>query len=506
MHRRHLLTTMERSAAARGWAGLLCVLVATIVPAYARASGPCAGDCNGDGAVTVDEIVHTVNAALGNVAVSGCPAADLDDDHTATVDEIVQSIVAALNGCAEDCPVRFDDVSASSELVAIASATAVAAGDLNADGFPDLYIGRAAPASGIYLENRGGWFVDATRDAALGGAGSGARSVLWADVDNDDDLDLLVGTERADGGELWINDGYGRFVDEAAQRAAVAGIVGDDVDLTDADGDGWIDVVAASPEGGAGAPGSLLRNRGAEFPGYFVPEPTSAGPATGEGSIHFDFDNDGDLDQAATAAGALRLWRNDEAALVDATAELGVASIAAERMVALDHDDDGDLDLLVMADGALRLLRNACGNRDAWIDVRLRGRHSHRGGAGARVQVTAHDGAIAAERMVDLSARRGTQRALAVHAGLGPGSRPARAVEVRWPSGAVQVVEAQPARSVVTIDEPPAAGAGPVFNDVTRAAGLWYTQQRFADAPACPSAAVLFDELLEGGERAAAAG
>jgi hypothetical protein len=59
----------------------------------------CVGDCNGDGAVTVDEIVKMVNIALGGLDISECTAGDRDSSGTITVDEIVQAVNNALVGC-----------------------------------------------------------------------------------------------------------------------------------------------------------------------------------------------------------------------------------------------------------------------------------------------------------------------------------------------------------------------------------------------------------------------
>lgn len=59
----------------------------------------CAGDCNGDLQVTVDEILSAVGIALGNLAVTDCTAADLNGDGTVTVDEIIAAVNAALTGC-----------------------------------------------------------------------------------------------------------------------------------------------------------------------------------------------------------------------------------------------------------------------------------------------------------------------------------------------------------------------------------------------------------------------
>lgn len=60
----------------------------------------CAGDCNDDGFVTVDEIVRAVILALGDPGAAPCPAADTSGDAAVTVDEIVGAIDSALRGCA----------------------------------------------------------------------------------------------------------------------------------------------------------------------------------------------------------------------------------------------------------------------------------------------------------------------------------------------------------------------------------------------------------------------
>ncbi len=61
----------------------------------------CAGDCSGDRAVTVDEILAIVNVALGTTGVDGCFAADLDADGAVTIDELLTAVTVALTGCPE---------------------------------------------------------------------------------------------------------------------------------------------------------------------------------------------------------------------------------------------------------------------------------------------------------------------------------------------------------------------------------------------------------------------
>ena len=59
----------------------------------------CRGDCDGDRAVTVDEIIMGVNMAVGTLSSDTCPSFDADGDGQVTVDELVGAVDAALFGC-----------------------------------------------------------------------------------------------------------------------------------------------------------------------------------------------------------------------------------------------------------------------------------------------------------------------------------------------------------------------------------------------------------------------
>lgn len=83
------------------WLGLLVfTVILAAQPADAtRAANFCPGDCDGDGAVTVDEILRGVALALGAPDSDPCPSFDRDADGEVTVDEILQAVNAALLGC-----------------------------------------------------------------------------------------------------------------------------------------------------------------------------------------------------------------------------------------------------------------------------------------------------------------------------------------------------------------------------------------------------------------------
>lgn len=60
---------------------------------------PCAGDCGGDGAVTVSDLVGGVAIALGQAPLDLCPAADGDGDGAVSVSELLSAVNRSLSGC-----------------------------------------------------------------------------------------------------------------------------------------------------------------------------------------------------------------------------------------------------------------------------------------------------------------------------------------------------------------------------------------------------------------------
>ena len=110
-----------------------------------------------------------------------------------------------------------------------------------------------------------------------------------------------------------------------------------------------------------------------------------------------------------------------------------------------DYDEDGDLDMLVMnMNEPPSLLRNETRNANRWLKVKLVGTQSNRAGIGATVIVTA-DGRRQAQAVLSQSSYY-SHDDLRLHFGLGA-ARAAEKVEVRWPSGGVDVVrdvDAQP--------------------------------------------------------------
>jgi len=62
-------------------------------------TGKCDGDCDGNGAVTINELVMAVTIALGQSDVSMCASADMNSSGGVEVNELVAAVGAALDGC-----------------------------------------------------------------------------------------------------------------------------------------------------------------------------------------------------------------------------------------------------------------------------------------------------------------------------------------------------------------------------------------------------------------------
>jgi hypothetical protein len=61
--------------------------------------GPCVGDCDGDGSVSVGELVLGIGMALGRDERSSCSDLDFDENGAISIDEILLGVRSALHGC-----------------------------------------------------------------------------------------------------------------------------------------------------------------------------------------------------------------------------------------------------------------------------------------------------------------------------------------------------------------------------------------------------------------------
>ena len=248
-----------------------------------------------------------------------------------------------------------------------------AAGDFDGDGDLDLYATRLDAPDLLFcnrlVETGAAVFEDCTAAAGLAGFDLRTNGAAWVDLENDGDLDLFVTGLGETRHFLFVNDGCGRFDEQAEARGAALANphdhAGTSVAVGDYDQDGYPDlhVTEWRPSFAAaeGAPSNarLLRNRGAAAPGSFQDVTDAAGVSLvgihpggvwGFASAFADLDADGLQDLAVVSDfGSSRLfWNRGDGTFEDGTAAANVATDENGMGSTFgDYDGDGDPDWFV---------------------------------------------------------------------------------------------------------------------------------------------------------------
>jgi hypothetical protein len=302
--------------------------------------------------------------------------------------------------------------------------------DYDRDGDLDLYLTRTNGQSNSLLRNDAPvGFVDVTVPP-LDNPGENRGSV-WGDYDSDGDPDLYVCASTSN--KLFRNDG-GEFVDVTHGPLADLNGGGSSGAWGDYDNDGDLDLYVVN----RGHPNLLLRNDGGanftdvtSFPLNVV--------AQGRSATWGDYDNDGRLDlYLSNFQSRNQLFRNLGGEIFDdATSDpLGTVGDTYGAGWA-DYDRDGDLDLFVATRaGSPKLLRNNYALGNHWLHIDLEGTISNRSAIGARVRILA--GGIQQLREVGGDAGYESQNSATIEFGIGEATS-VDEIEIRWPSGIVQV-------------------------------------------------------------------
>lgn len=227
---------------------------------------------------------------------------------------------------------------------------ALAWGDYDGDGWPDLQAGPADKqnVSMIFRNLRGRKFTNVAAEIGLTMPGRSARQTNWIDFDNDGDLDLYA-TDRAGENKLYRND-RGTFVQLPSAQAPADTRPTVGACWFDYDRDGDLDVFLANQ---AGATDALYRNDGDHFTDVAaalgIDHPGRDKSEGGVGCAVGDYDNDGHLDIFVANYGHNRLYRGGaDGRFTDVAPALGLA--AENHAVGAawgDYDNDGLSDLMV---------------------------------------------------------------------------------------------------------------------------------------------------------------
>jgi enediyne biosynthesis protein E4 len=327
----------------------------------------------------------------------------------------------------------------------------------------------------LYHNNGDGTFMDVSESSGIGEHVGKGMGLAVADYDGDGFTDIFVGNDDA-GNFLFKNLGGQRFI-EVAITAGVAytedglPISNMGVDFRDLNDDGWPDLVISSLEGDIF---QLYLNTGH---GFFVPSSFQAGlgygtlQMSGWGVGAYDLDNDGHKDVFSANSHVsenVGLYGHDRyeqsnavflnlghARFCNATAEAGPAMqvAAAHRGCAFgDLNNDGWVDVVVSVIGKpAELLYNTSPGDHHWILLQAEGTKSNRDGIGTKIKLTGESGRVQYNH-VTTSVGYVSSSDKRVHFGLGADRR-IREIELRWPSGKVQVLKDVAADQILKIRE-----------------------------------------------------
>ncbi len=207
-----------------------------------------------------------VAAVVGLADIEGSTCSLVDYNNDGRLDLFVTSINGKIWLLKNDTNGTFVDMSTAANLGHEPFSRGNAWGDYNNDGYIDLYIAKGYSgnipnnitrlANTLYLNNGDGSFTDVTVAAGVDAGYNNTTTAAWGDIDNDGWLDLFV-TNAGDlsgvGNKnfLYLNQGNGTFTEIALE----AGIQGQDnlkehrysmVSLADYDNDGFLDVALKS--------------------------------------------------------------------------------------------------------------------------------------------------------------------------------------------------------------------------------------------------------------------
>jgi len=372
---------------------------------------------------------------------NSCGASALDFDQDGLLDLAVTGTAGGRLALLKNMGnFEFKDVSLEAGIEENKAVTVgVSTGDVNGDGWTDIFVNSLSPAdgpkrkyeapNGLYINNMDGTFTNEAEKRGVAEGTSFGFATWMFDYDNDGDLDIFASNFVE--GDLAVLDGY----------------------ITERE---WVGTLYGGP--------ALYKNDGK---GFFKNIGKSAGfvPASVMGAQFVDMDLDGDQDVfLGPGSHPLRdmqplfVYRNNgDDTFTNVTPHDDPRYVGKfHGMAFADMDRDGDPDMIVN-NGGIQLndrfrdlvLENQTTGKQ-WIHIRLKGTKSNAGGIGARVTVE-YGGK---QLLQEVSAGEGFSSTNTPYLvfGLNDATQ-ADSVRIEWMSGKVQTLGPIAANQGVIIEE-----------------------------------------------------
>jgi hypothetical protein len=319
----------------------------------------------------------------------------------------------------------FTDVSEATGIAGhLGKGMSVSIADYDGDGFMDIFVANDTTRNFLFHNIGGKRFEEVGVEAGIAyssyGRALSAMGSDFRDVNNDGRPDIWHTAIEHETFPLYLNRGGGNFFDATASSGlarSTASMSGWGNGIYDLDNDGWKDLFVARS--------NVVDNIGLVFP-----------------------------DRRYTESNAVfRNLGNDKFEDVSAAVGPDFQLEAAHRGVAFgDFDNDGRVDVLVsVLGGPVKLFHNISPGRQHWILLNLVGTKSNRMAIGAQVRITTEDGK-SQWNQVSTAVGYASSSDSRVHFGLGANQR-IREMQIRWPSGLVQLMRDVQVDRVMTVEE-----------------------------------------------------
>ncbi|WP_346856308.1 CRTAC1 family protein [uncultured Draconibacterium sp.] len=265
---------------------------------------------------------------------------------------------------------------------------------------PSEYKGQA---SMLYEQQADGSFKDVSAKNKLFYPDSKCMGLTVYDFDNDGDMDILQANDHQK--NFLFSNENGNYREIGIERGVAVNSHGQPTGsmhgtIGDIDNDGDLDILVGDLKYGA-----LYRNLGNGFYEDVTEVSGVAASFSGKGSwgtAFIDFDNDGDLDIVSANGTAEELilqypvlLENDgNGRFKDLGKEYGsyfTTKRSGRGLVVLDYDNDGNMDILIShvdLKGEPALLKNNGTNNNHWLGLKLVGENGPASAIAARVSLT----------------------------------------------------------------------------------------------------------------------
>ncbi|MBL7953378.1 MAG: VCBS repeat-containing protein [Flavobacteriales bacterium] len=424
--------------------------------------------------VPAEGLVTFSNSTIPGLSGGDC-VVDMNGDD---LDDVVRASTSNINVQYQQAGGGFQAVNIPTTPADHSPSWSIVGGDLDGNGYTDLMYGGGQGATFMIANANGTAFTEVSGFPYIF-----CQRTNMVDINNDGHLDAFS-CHDVDANVRFMNDGNGNLIYSQGGLGEVCGNYGSV--WIDYDNDGDVDCFVAKC--GCNPNDLLMRNEGN---GVF----TNVAPDLGLSDNHQswssawgDYDNDGDLDVLIGSSSSnyhKLMMNNGNGTFENVTAGSGFDTFGGQSIEWCTHDfnNDGYLDILgggamMYGDGAMHFTMDNTapsnngvgdfnadgfldivswsgafindGNDNNWIKINTVGTVSNKDGIGAKVYVTSALGQQM--RQVKSGDAFSTMSSLSSYFGLGQNTM-VEQVEIRWPSGIVDVLTDIPANSVVTVVE-----------------------------------------------------